>query len=210
MKLVISYNLPNLAKALELAQQTAPFADIIGLGSALILKEGVNALTTFKTTFPNKEFFVEAKIIEKAEECVTMFASAGADYISLLAGAHTSIIKKAVTTAKNCGVKLALDLVDAPSMGQSALDAKTLGVNSIIAHRGQSQEEITYLENNWLNIAENTNLPLFISGKIDEASLQQVIGLKPYGIIIGSAIIKSNNPVEKARMFYEQIANTQK
>ncbi|MFA6527793.1 MAG: orotidine 5'-phosphate decarboxylase / HUMPS family protein [Candidatus Babeliales bacterium] len=205
MKLVISYNIPNLAKALELAQQTASYANIIGLGSALILKEGVHALTEFKTAFPSKELFVEAKIIEKAEECVTMFASAGASYLSLLAGAHTSVIKKAVTSAKNCGLKLALDLVDAPSMGQSALDAKMLGVNSIIAHRGQSQEEISYLENNWLSIAENTNLPLFISGKIDENSLQQVIDLKPFGIIIGSAIIKANNPVDKAKLFYDRI-----
>lgn len=206
MKLVISYNFPNLEKALELAQMTAPYADIIGLGSALILKEGVNAVTAFKKAFPSHELFIEAKIIEKAEECVNMFASAGATYLSLLAGAHTSVIKKAVNSARNCGLKLALDLVDAPSMGQSALDAKMLGVNCIIAHRGQSQEEVTYLENNWLSIAENTNLPLFISGKIDENSLQQVIDLKPFGIIIGSAIIKADNPVEKAKLFYERVS----
>lgn len=206
MKLVISYNVPHLAKAIELAQQTAQHADIIGIGSSLILKEGVRAVSEFKSLFPTKDLFIEAKIIEKAEECVTMFSTAGATYLSILAGAHTSVIKKAVTVAKQCGLRLALDLVDAPSMGQSALDAKMLGVNCIIAHRGQSQEEISYLENNWLSIAENTNLPLFISGRIDEHSLQQVLDLRPFAAIVGSAIIKADNPAEKARIFSERIS----
>lgn len=210
MKLVISYNIANLAKALEQAQRTVNYNDIIGIGSVLMFKEGVNAIAAFKNAFPSKELFVEAKIIEKAEECITMFAQAGATYVSVLAGAHTTIIKKAVTTAKSKSVKLALDLADAPSMGQSALDAKALGADCIIAHRGRSQEEIAYLEANWLSIADNTRLPIFVSGKIDETSLEQVMNLKPFGVIIGSAITKEENAVEKARMFYERVAGAQK
>ncbi len=118
MKLHISYNHPDLNQAIEIAHQTAEFADIIGIGSLLLFKEGVKAVKLFKSTFPNKEIFAEAKIIEKAPDAVSMLAQAGASYISVLAGALHGTIKKAVETARLFDAKIALDLLDAHSIGQ--------------------------------------------------------------------------------------------
>jgi 3-hexulose-6-phosphate synthase len=201
MKLHISYNIPDLAHALDIAQQTAAFADILGVGSLLLFKEGVNAIKTFKKTFPDKEIFAETRISEKAEESVTMFAQAGASYISVLAGSYHSTIKKAVDAAKKFDAKIALDLFNASSTGQSALDAKTLGIHLIILHRTLITDESAEIESEWRNVKDNTKLPIFITGKIDQTNFQQILELKPQGISIGSAITQSENPAKMASFF---------
>lgn len=199
MKLQISYNLPDLNKALEVAHQTAEFADIIGIGSLLLFKEGVKAIKIFKGAFPNKEIFVEAKLIEKAPDTITMFAQAGATYISILAGATHNTLKKAVETAKIFDVSIALDLQDALSVGQASLDAKTIGVDMLIINRiPHKPEEALEIESEWHSARENTELPIFITGKIDRSNIHQIIALKPQGIMIGSAITRASSPKQEA------------
>jgi len=200
MKLHFTYNLPDLTRALHIAEQTAEFADVLGIGSLLLFKEGVKAIQMFKAKFPNKELFVEALIVNKGPDAVTMMAQAGANYVSILAGTFGSTIKRSVATAKTFDTKVALDLLDAPSHGQSALDAKSLGVNLVILHRPYHNEE-SDLESEWHNVRENTNLPIFVTGNIDESNIQQVCLLKPQGIMIGDAVIRAENPTKTARLF---------
>jgi 3-hexulose-6-phosphate synthase len=201
MKLQISYNLTNLTTALELAQQTAEYADILGVGALLIFKEGIKAIKLFKTTFPNKEISAEIALSEKANETVGLFANAGASYVSVLAGAYHRTIKKAVEACKTHDIKLSLDLLDAHSAGQSAMDAKAMGVSTLILHRTPSSDEPIDIFNEWQNVRDNTMLPVFITGKIDRANIQQIIDLKPQGIIIGTAITKADDPVQEAKYF---------
>ncbi len=199
MKLQISYNIPDLNQAIETAHQTAEFADIIGIGPLLLFKEGVRAVKLFKSTFPNKEIFVEAKIIEKAPDAVSMLAQAGASYISVLAGSLYSTIKKAVETAKLFDAKIGLDLLDAQSIGQSAHDAKIMGVDLLIMNRFPHKlDEALEIESEWHSARENTNLPIFITGKIDKSNIQQIIDLKPQGIMVGSAITRASSPKQEA------------
>lgn len=200
MKLHISYNIPDLTNALEIAEQTAEFADIMGIGSLLLYKEGVKAIKTFKSTFPNKDLFVEAKIIEKAPDAVTMMAQAGARYISVLAGALNSTIKKAVETAKLFDTQIALDLFDGKANGQTAYDAKAMGIDVLVMNRLPNKiDELTGLSADWPSVRENTNLPIFITGKIDRSNLQQIIDLKPQCIMIGAAITKASSPYQEAQ-----------
>lgn len=201
MKLHITYNFSDMAQAIKIAGQTAEFADILGVGSLLLLKEGVKAVKTFKASFPNKEIFVEAKICEKGDESITMLAQAGANYISILAGAYHNTIKKAINAAKNYDVKIALDLLDAPSIGQSAMDAKTLGAHMLILHRPASEDELAELESEWENVRENTNLPIFITGKINQENISTLLDLRPQGIMIGAAITKADSPAKSAHYF---------
>jgi 3-hexulose-6-phosphate synthase len=203
MKFQISYNLPNLSEAIAIAQQSAEYADIIGIGSLLIYKEGLNAIKMFKAAFPQKEIFVEAKIIEKAPDTITMFAQAGATYISILAGAPHSTIKKAIETARTMDIKIALDLLDTQSAGQAAHDAKTIGINMLIINRipHLNADEPTEIEAEWQNVRGNTDLPIFITGKIDRSNIQQYLDLKPQGIIIGASITRATSPKDEAQFF---------
>ena len=65
MKLQISYNFTDLDQALDIARKTVDYADIIEVGPLLIYKEGINAIKQFKTNFPKKPIFANAKITDK-------------------------------------------------------------------------------------------------------------------------------------------------
>jgi 3-hexulose-6-phosphate synthase len=200
MKLHFTYNLTDLNQALKIAESTAEYADILGIGSLLLFKEGINAIRAFKAAFPSKEIFAESKICEKADLAVPLMAQAGASYVSILASSFHSTIKKAVDAAKRFDVKIALDLMGAPSLGQSAVDAKTLGVYCLILHR-PATEEIVELDAEWRDVRDNTQLPIFITGKIDTNNIAHLIELKPHGIMIGGNITKADNPAQVAAQF---------
>ncbi|MFA6263115.1 MAG: hypothetical protein WCW33_03640 [Candidatus Babeliales bacterium] len=205
MKMYFSYNLPDLSLALAIAAQTAEFSDILGVGSLLLFSDGIQAVKSFKAQFPTKDICVEARVSEKAREAITMMAQAGATYVSVLAGTWPATIKKATEIAHAYNIKIGLDLIDAPSGGQAALDAKAQGVDFLIMHRHSEITEDSDFETDWHNIRDNSDIPIFVTGSIDASHMQQIMDLKPQGIMIGSAITKSENPAHVARTLHALI-----
>jgi 3-hexulose-6-phosphate synthase len=201
MKLQISFDLIDLNKALEIATQTAQFADVLEIGAPLIYKEGIKAVQKFKEKFPDKTIFADVKVVDRVEEIITMFAKAGADYISILAGTSNSAIQKATQIAHSLKSKIALDLVDAYSMGQSAQDAKALDIDLIIFHGPYESTKLTDLVDEWQHVKGNTKIPIFVAGAIKRSNIDQIINLKPNGIIVGKAITEADNPTQEAEYF---------
>ncbi len=201
MKLQISYNFTDLNEALDIARKTVDYADIIEVGPLLIYKEGINAIKQFKSNFPKKPIFANAKITANAQNAIDMFAQAGATLISILAGISQNTIKKASDEAKRCGVELILDIIDIHNAGQFMLDAKHLGIDILLIHNPSSTIDPTELPSQWQSIKGNTQLPLYITDKINRENIHQILTLKPQGIAIGSAIIKADNPHLEAQYF---------
>jgi len=201
IKLHFTYNIADLAQAIKIAEQTAEYADIIGVGSLLLFKEGIGAIKAFKNAFPNKEIFAETKLVEKTEEAITLMAQAGASYVSILAGTFNASIKKAIATAHRFDIKIAVDLLDAHSVGQAAMDATTLGADMLVLHHAPHMEETNDIDSVWHNVRDNTNLPIFITGKVDSSNFTQVVSLKPQGIMLGSPILRAESPSLAAESF---------
>ena len=201
MKLQISYNCTDLSQALNIAQKTADFADIIEVGSLLIYKEGIKAVKEFKSTFPRKILFANTKISEKAQNSVELFASAGATMISVLAGIPQTTIKKTVEVARKFDIKVVIDVFDVQTAGQIALDSKSLGVDAILLHQPPTPFDLSDYTSHWHSIQANTQLPLYITGNIDRSNINQIKNLKPHCIAIGSGITKAENQATEAQFF---------
>lgn len=200
VKLQISYDVPILSEALELAKATAHVADVLELGTSLLFAEGVAAIKAFKQEFGDKIIMADAKLINNIYTTLPLFVSL-VNYTSVLAGAANSNIKHATTLAHEHRSKIVLDLIDSASPGQSALDATTLEVDLILFRRNHELKSYDELFEQWQSVRGNTTLPIFVEGKIDRQTVTQVIDLKPHGIVIGSAITKSSNPVQEAFYF---------
>jgi len=201
MKFQISFDFTDLEKALEVAQKVAPFVDILEVGTILIYKSGVTAVERFKDKFPDKIIFADAKIVDRPREAVEIFSQAGADYISVLAGTNNDIIRTAAQTAHSNKSKVALNLVDAYSPGQSVMDAKTLGVDLILCHKPIAPNRLNDSLADWQYVRGNTSLPLFIAGGINKTNISKVLELKPQGIALGSVITDADDPAKEAEYF---------
>jgi len=206
MKVQVSFDKPDLEKALSIATHIAPYADIFEIGTLLIYHHGVKAIQSFRQAFPQKTIFADCKIADRGKEAVTLFAQAGADWVTVMAGTGKEVIHTSCTTADNLNVKVMLDLLDASSVAQSALEAKNLGVSALLFHQASDeQESLTFLDK-WDMVKENTDLPIFISAKIRRETAQEILHVNPHGIIIGRSITDAENPAQEAQYFYELAA----
>lgn len=202
MKLQIAFDMVDLDHALEIAKKVAEYCDILEIGTILIYKYGVHAIERFRQEFPKKILFADTKIIDRGKEAVSLMASAGADWISVMAGTGKEVIHTASTTAHQNNLKVTLDLVDSSSIGQTALDAKNLGADSLLFHQAYDEKDALILLDKWEMVRGNTNLPIFVSAKITRNTIFNILSINPDGIIIGKSITDAENPTQEAEFFY--------
>lgn len=201
MKVQISFDFIDLDKAIKIAKEVEPFADILEVGSPLIYFHGINAIKTFKKNFPNKEIFADVKLVDRVEATIKEFCKAGANSISVLAGTTNNVIQNATKIAHENKCQIALDLVDSKSVGQSAMDSQALDIDKIIFQNPHESRNLETLLENWENVKGNTKTPIFIAGIIKKDNIEKVLALKPYGIVVGSVITESENPAKEAEYF---------
>lgn len=206
MKLQIAFDMPDLTKALDIARSVADHSDVLELGTLLIYNHGLRAIEEFKEAFPKKTILADVKIIDRGKEAASLIANAGADWITVMAGTGREVIHAACTAAHQSNVKVMLDLADATSVGQAALEAKNLGVDALMFHQAYDEKDALILLDKWEMVRGNTPLPVFVSAKITRATVLTISSIKPDGIIIGKSITDADNPTQEAAFFYSLCA----
>ena len=204
MKLQISFDSLDIEQNLAVATQVAQYADIIEIGTLPIFKYGITVVERFREAFPKKIIFVDTKIVDRGRDATTLFSQAGADWISVVAGTSREVIHGACSKAHDLGNKILLDLIDAGAPGQEALEAKSLGVDALLFHQPYDKGDSLLFLEQWQMVRGNTTLPIFVSAKISRETIDQVLTIKPDGIIIGKAIMDSPDPVAEAKFFYDK------
>lgn len=208
MKLCISFNLLDLDKAVAMGHDVYEYCDAFEIGSVILAQYGAHAIQQFRKEFPQKTLMADTNIAEFEKEHVTIAVNAGSDWVSVLAGTSNNTIHNTCSSAHNAGKKVALDLLDALSAGQSAVDAKSFGVDALIMHNTESNNPYALIDR-WDLVRGNTTLPIFICNYVDRNNINDLIKLDPMGIIIGRAITHAENPIEEARYFYNLIKQAQ-
>lgn len=203
MKLQISFDTPNLEHALEIAGRVADHADILEVGTLLIYTYGATAIEQFKEKFPRKTIMADSKVIDRGKDAVTLFANAGADWMTVMAGTSKHVIHSACSSAANANKKIMLDLVDSSSLAQSAMEAKNLGAHALLLHQPADEQDSLVFLDKWELIKGNASVPVFISAKINRDTVEHILALKPEGIVIGRAITAAEDPAKEAQFYYE-------
>lgn len=205
MKLQVSFDLIDLDKAITIGLEVAQYADVIEVGTILIYHHGTLAIKRFKETFPDKVIFADTKIVDRGKEVAELFADAGADWITVMAGTSPHVIHATTTAAHNANVKVMLDLIDSDSVGQSALEAKNLGADALLFHQPYSETESLVFLDKWDMIKGNSNLPIFVSAKINRDNVDKIVVLRPDGIIVGLSITDAQDSAQEAQYFAELV-----
>jgi len=205
MKLQISFDLVDLDKALTIGTEVAQYADVIEVGTILIYRHGITAVSRFKETFPDKIILADTKIVDRGKEVVEIFADAGADWLTVMSGTSAQVIHATTTAAHNADVKVMLDLIDSASVGQSALEAKNLGADALLFHQPYSETESLVFLDKWDMIKGNSSLPIFVAAKINRANVDKIAALNPEGIIVGLSITEAEDSAREAAYFAELV-----
>lgn len=201
MKLQISFDLTDLDKALKIGAQVAQYADIIEVGTILIHTYGVKAVEQFKSSFSDKTILADTKIMDRGKDLAELFAKAGADWITVMAGATKNTIHATCIAAHKENSKVMLDLLDSSSVGQSALEAKNLGIDAILFHQPYDERDSLVFLDKWDLIKGNTTLPIMVSAAINRDNFGEIMSINPYGIIVGEAILNAENPIAETEFF---------
>jgi len=202
MKLQISFDIPDLEKSIEIAKKVVEFSDVLEIGTILIHKYGIDTVEEFKKHFPDKKILVDTKIIDRGKDIVTLYAKTDVDWVTVMAGTSSKVIHRVCTEAQNHGIDVMLDMVDSTAPGQSALEAKNLGVDAILFHQAYDEKESLVFLDNLDMVQGNTDLPIFISAKINRDNVDKIIEMKPQGIVVGKSITESDDPAKEAKFFY--------
>lgn len=205
MKLQISFDLIDLDKAITIGSEVAQYADIIEVGTILIYHYGITAIKKFKDAFPDKIILADTKIVDRGKEVAELFANAGADWVTVMAGTSPHVIHATTTAAHNENMKVMLDLIDSNSVGQSALEAKNLGADALLFHQPYSEKESLVFLDKWDLIKGNTQLPVFVSAKINRENVDKIVAIRPDVIIVGISITDAENSALEAHYFAELI-----
>jgi 3-hexulose-6-phosphate synthase len=204
MKLQISFDSLDIEQNLDVARQVIEYADVLEVGALPIFKHGKIVIERFREEFPKKIIFADSKIVDRGRDATSIFAQAGADWISVVAGTSREVIHGACSKAHDLGKKIMLDLIDAGAPGQEALEAKSLGVDALLFHQSYDKgDSLSFLEQ-WDMVRGNSSLPIFVSAKINRETVDQIIALKPDGIVVGKAIMESDDPAAEAKFFYDK------
>lgn len=190
MKLQVALDLPQLDKALAFAEEIYTSVDTIEIGSVLIYKYGEHAIKQFREKFPHTVLLADMKIADRGKEVSKIALNAGADWVTVLAGTSRNVIQAVCSTAHDMGKKVMLDLIDASSLGQSALDAQNFGVDALLFHKTADESAQQTAFEQWEMIRGNTKLPIFVSAPGNQQTLPLVLQLNPGGIILSKSVEK--------------------
>lgn len=201
MKLHVSFETPDLDHAITCAQQIKPYVDAFEVSTLLLYLHGITALKRFCDTFSDIPILADTKILDRGKDTVTQLAPTGIEWISVLAGTSKNIIHATTTTAHQNGIQVMMNLLDASSIGQSALEAKNLGADALLFHQPYQEEETLKLFDAWDMLHGNTSLPIFVSGHITQETAQEIANLNPSGIVVSKHITEADAPVKAAAYF---------
>ncbi len=201
MEIQVSFDIIDLSKSLEIAAAIADYVDIVEIGTLPIYKYGIYAIEEFRKKLPQKKILADSKIVDRGHDATTLFVNAGADWVTVMAGTSHVVIHETCATAHSFGKRVLLDLLDATAIGQSALEAKALGVDALLFHQPHDEKEPFSLQEKWELVKGNSELPIHISAKIGRDNILNILQLHPDVVVIGRTITLAENPESEAKYF---------
>lgn len=203
MKLQLALDLVNIPEAIEIIKEVGEYIDIVEIGTPVINKEGLKAVTEIKAAFPNLVVLADVKIMDAAGYEVSNASAAGADIVTILAQAEDSSIKGAVEAAKQLGKKILVDMIAVKDIKTRAAELDMLGVDYICVHTGydlQAEGKDSFADLRTIKSVVK-NAKTAIAGGIKFESLPEVIQAQPDLIIVGGGITgKKDRKAEAAKI----------
>ena len=193
-------------EVLRLAELVQKYADILGVGTLLLKKEGISTIKKIKNAFPHKIVFADTKTVDLGQLEARIVFEAGADMMSVCGTASDMTIELAIREARLVGKKVLIDLIGADDLYRQIKRLSYFQPDYIAVHTGIDERRT---EDNLFDkieiISQISPIPLVVAGGVQLDDIPYLLVFQPAIIIVGAAITASSEPEKVAKDFWESI-----
>lgn len=211
-RLQVALDHENLSDALTIAEQVAPFVDIMEVGTPLIKGEGIGAVKAIKKAHPSKAICADLKTADTGYLEVRMAAQASANIVTVLADAYNETLLGALRGAHEFQVEVMVDLImsripisrlaDIIGLNYKGTEIHYACVHSGLDRRAARRAPLSELE----SVSRLRGHPcLAVAGGIRVTDLPKVLAYPVEILIVGGGITKAKNPAQIAEKFQKTI-----
>jgi len=176
--------------------------DVIECGTVLIIAEGLRCVREVRALYPTKTILADVRIAEAGSVIARQCFSAGATWVSAVAGASMTTIEQVVQVAGEFCGEVQVELGDVYDVEQ-ARRWRDSGVGHVIVHRSRDAEaagSLTWQPQDVDRVAELAGLgfTVTITGGVTAADLDVFAGAPVGIIIVGRGIVAAADPLAAA------------
>ena len=176
--------------------KVADIVDVIEVGTPLVIKEGIKAVTEIKRTFPALEVLADLKIMDAGDHEAKIALEAGADIVTVLGAAHDATIQGALDQAGAFGKAVLADLIAVDRVAKRAQELDDMGVDLVCVHTAYDVQDtgadpVRELES-VRPILKRAGLA--VAGGINPETISQVAAFQPEIVIVGGFIMDHPDP----------------
>ena len=209
-RLQVALDTRDLPSALGPLQRAAGSVDVIEVGTVLCLAEGMHAVRAVRALFPDRPVLADLRIAEAGAILSRLAFEAGADWVSVVAGASAVTVEQVCAVAREHGGQVQVELGEHVDLAQAA-GWRAAGVEHVIVHRSRDAEaagEPAWTADDVRHVHDLHALGFVvtITGGISRDELTAFAGA-PVGIVIaGRAIVEADDPAAAAADLRDALA----
>ena len=193
-KLQFALDIISIDEALQIAEFLRPYWDILEIGTALLLQEGLRSVAVIRERFPEAVIMADTKIIDGGALLSEAACEAGADIISVVSFAAERTIKLCIEVTHKYEKRvlldhLSVDWISADLMKKSAYGADIIGLHIPTDVQGTSQIN----KNAILAIKGQTDAAISIAGGVNPHMVQNLNGYPVDTFVAGGYLLKAKN-----------------
>lgn len=185
--------------------------DIIEVGTPLMMKYGMQAVSRLAQNFPELEILCDAKIMDAGGFEADLAFEAGASYVTVLGVTDDLTIVDCMKSAKARNKKVMVDLICVQSIGDRMIKLDELGVDIVAVHTGVDQQAMgrTPLDDLRELKQHAKKAQIAVAGGINSTNVDQYLVYQPDIVIVGGGIINAKDQAEAAKSISDKIRGMQ-
>jgi 3-hexulose-6-phosphate synthase len=186
---------------MALAEQVAPYVDILEIGTPCIKYNGLKLVKALKAAHPDKKILVDLKTMDAGEYEATPFFEAGGDITTVLGASDMATMKGVIKAANANNAEAQIDLISVKDKKAVATEAARNGAQIIGVHTGLDAQAAGQTPFADLKDIASLNLGVRISvaGGLNKNTIQDTVRAGATIVVVGAAIYGADSPAEAAK-----------